>query len=86
MWFTAMLLKQIGSWERAPEVTHRRAVVFETIPGAGRHHHRTSFTHCAAAPATRAQLLHVDLSRFSGNRMYTETQASMRRLLFQKYK
>lgn len=50
MWFTAMLLKQISSWERATEVTHRRAVVFEMIPGAGRQPHRTSFTHCASSP------------------------------------
>lgn len=82
-----MLLKQISSRVRATEVTHRRAVGFEIIPSAGRHRH-TPPASCImqAAPSIRAQLLHVDLSQFSGNRMCTETQSSIRRLLFQKYK
>ena len=82
-----MLLKQISSQERATEVTHRRAVIFEIIPSAGRHHDtRPASCGMQAAPSIHAQLLQVDLSQFSGNRMYTETQSSMRRLLFQKYK
>lgn len=40
-----MLLKQIGSQERATEVTHRRAVIFDIIPSAGRHH-RTRLALC----------------------------------------
>lgn len=81
-----MLLKQISSRERATELTHRRAVVFEIIPSASRHHRTQPASHIMqAAPSSRAQLLHVDLSQFSVNRMYTETQSIMRHL-FQKYK
>lgn len=79
-----MLLKQISSCEKATEVIHRRAVIFDIILSAGRHHH-TRLASCImqAAPSIQAQLLHVDLSQFSRNRMYTETQPSMRHLLFQ---
>lgn len=66
-----MVLKWVSSQERVTVVTHRR--VLKPSLSDDDDHTRPAPGIAQGAPSKHAQLLHVDSSRLSGNRMYTET-------------